>query len=59
MGEVVKFRRARLSGFLPDDLGLERKVPFDTPPNRDVWSAESLYAFAKTGGPTRDEDETD
>ena len=57
MGEVVKFRRAKLAGFLPDDLGESapkkkklRVLPPCLEPGRDAGSI-GLIEFAKQGEP--------
>ncbi|WP_024516819.1 hypothetical protein [Bradyrhizobium sp. Tv2a-2] len=59
MGEVVKFRRARFAGFIPDDLGdRPRKHNPHSPmhtapllrPGRDAGSI-GLIDFAKSGAP--------
>jgi hypothetical protein len=61
MGEVISFRRARLTGFLPDDLGEDdakkwrharrAKIPPLLSPGRDAGSIADLIPFAKKGAP--------
>lgn len=57
MGEVVRFRRARLSGFIPDDLGFRacrecHNTEFCGKFNYcGFYGAASLFEFAKRGSP--------
>jgi hypothetical protein len=55
MGDVVAFRRGRLTGFIPDDLGVAeteaRKRRQDVPVLMVPVAVADLLAFAKTGAP--------
>lgn len=66
MGDVVNFRRAKLTGFIPEGLGEEdaqrrrnaRRAGIQPwlAAGRDAGSISDLVTFAKTGGPIIDAD---
>jgi hypothetical protein len=46
MGDIVKFRTRRLTGFIPDEVGIEAKTYRD-----QQKRARDLVVFARSGQP--------